>query len=226
MNFEIDEKATIRSILKALRTEGVKTGDVAKAIPGISEKPFRNALKAAGWEFSNQAPKGWHFVGEGEKPLDKSIFDFVNKSSSPKKTNKKVTTGDKYPTPDKINFTDSNIGFTPSNTNDIPNSPIVHEQFTQEEVKMIKEMLKSWQQFAPQGEPQGEPYGGHYALKVDVTPLHDRIKALPQGDKTRKTIVIDKGIAERLDGFCKAERVNKSDILHLALMDFLDKVEK
>lgn len=217
MNFEIDEKATIRSILIALRTEGVKTGDVAKAIPGISEKPFRNALKAAGWEFSNQAPKGWHYVGEGEKPLDKSIFDFVNKSSSRKKSTSQAV--HKPVTP-------SNIDFTDSNTNDVPSSPIVHEQFTQDEIKAIKEMLKSWQQFAPQGEPQGEPYGGHYALTVDVTPVHNRIKALPQGDKTRKTIVIDKGIGERLDEFCKAERVNKSDVLHLALMDFLDGVEK
>ena len=56
--------------------------------------------------------------------------------------------------------------------------------------------------------------------------IHERIKALPQGDKTRKTIVIDKAIGERLDAYCQAEKVNKSDILHLALMDFLDRQEK
>lgn len=219
MNFEVDEKATIRSILIALRTEGVKTGDVAKAIPGISEKPFRNALKVAGYEFRNSGQKGWFFTGVGEEPLNKSIFDYVKRSSSRKKSTIKFTGDD-------IDFIPSKINFTDSNTNDISNSPIVHEQFTQDEIKAIKEMLKSWQQFAPQGEPQGEPYGGHYALTVGITPLHDRIKTLPQGDKTRKTIVIDKGIGERLDGFCKAERVNKSDVLHLALIDFLDKFEK
>ncbi|HER2174458.1 TPA: hypothetical protein VJS59_001682, partial [Streptococcus pyogenes] len=174
----------------------------------------------------NQAPKGWHFVGEGEKPLDKSIFDYVNKSSSRKKNtsqgvHKPVTPSNKEFTGSNEDFTPNNIDFTDSNTNDIPNSPIVHEQFTQDEIKAIKEMLKSWQQLAPQGQPQGEPYGGHYAHAGNLTPVHDRIKALPQGDKTRKTIVIDKGIGERLDEFCKAERVNKSDILHLALMDFL-----
>jgi hypothetical protein len=47
--------------------------------------------------------------------------------------------------------------------------------------------------------------------------LHDRIKWIPQDAKTRKTVVIEKSIGERLDSFCKAERVNKSDVLHLAL---------
>lgn len=209
MNFEIDEKATIRSILKALRTEGVKTGDVAKAIPGISEKPFRNALKSAGFEFSNKAPRGWHYVEEGEQPLDKSIFDYVKRSSSPKKQSSPRVHRQETP---------SNIDFTDSNTNDIPSSPIVHEQFTQDEVRMIKEMLNSWQQVAPQGVP--------YAHEVGVTPIYERIKQLPQGDKTRKTIVIDKTIGNRLDEFCKVEKVNKSDVLHLALKDFLEKFQQ
>ncbi len=50
--------------------------------------------------------------------------------------------------------------------------------------------------------------------------LHDRIKWIPQDAKTRKTVVIEKSICERLDSFCKAERVNKSDVLHLALAGF------
>ena len=50
------------SVLGALSVEGVKTADVAKAIPGISEN--RNALKGC-----NQSPKEGHFVWEGENPL-------------------------------------------------------------------------------------------------------------------------------------------------------------
>ena len=90
MNFNIDEKSTIGSILDALKVEGVKTGDVAKVIKGISEKPLRNALKQAGYEFQNKVPKGWYFIGEGEQPLNHSIFDYVKqgntkvKDSSPK----------------------------------------------------------------------------------------------------------------------------------------------
>lgn len=56
-----------------------------------------------------------------------------------------------------------------------------------------------------------------------VSALHDRIKQIEQDEKTRKTIVLDKQLGERLDKFCKSERVNKSDILHLALMDFLER---
>ena len=128
----VDQKASIRSILEVLAQEGVKTGDVAKQIPGISEKPFRNGLKEAGYEFRNSGQKGWFFIGEGEAPLDKSIFDYV-KPTSPN-----------VHTP----FTQSNKQFTESNNEFANHSPIVHEQFTQDEIHMIKEMLKSWQEVA------------------------------------------------------------------------------
>jgi len=193
----VDQKASIRSILEVLAQEGVKTGDVAKQIPGISEKPFRNALKEAGYEFRNSGQKGWFFIGEGEEPLDKSIFDYV-KSSSPK-----------VHTP----FTQSNKEFTGSNKEFMHHSPAVHEQFTQNEIHMIKKMLKSWQEVTP-------------TTQTNKQNLYNRIKQLPQNDKTRKTIVIDRVIGKRLDEFCEAERINKSDVLHLALADFLEKYEK
>jgi hypothetical protein len=193
----VDQKASIRSILEVLAQEGVKTGDVAKQIPGISEKPFRNALKEAGYEFRNSGQKGWFFIGEGEEPLDKSIFDYVKPSSL------KVHT----------HFTQSNKKLTESNNEFTTNSPIVHEQFTQDEIHMIKEMLKSWQEVTS-------------TTQTNEQSLYSRVKQLSQSDKTRKTIVIDRVIGKRLDGFCEAERINKSDVLHLALADFLEKYEK
>lgn len=193
----VDQKASIRSILEALAQEGVKTGDVAKQIPGISEKPFRNALKEAGYEFRNSGQKGWFFIGEGEEPLDKSIFDYVKSSSL------------KVHTP----FIQSNKKFTESNKKFIYHSPTVHEQFTQDEIHMIKEMIKSWKEVAS-------------TTQSDELSLYDRIKQLPQSDKTRKTIVIDRIIGKRLDKFCETERINKSDVFHLALTDFLEKYEK
>ena len=170
---------------------------MAKQIPGISEKPFRIALKEAGYEFRNSGQKGWFFIGEGEEPLDHSIFHYV-KPSSPK-----VHT----------DFTHSNNKFTESNKEFTNNSPIIHEQFTQDEIHMIKEMLKSWQEVTS-------------TTLTNEQSLYDRIKQLPQSDKTRKTIVIDRVIGKRLDEFCEAERINKSDVLHLALTDFLEKYEK
>jgi hypothetical protein len=193
----VDQKASIRSILEVLAQEGIKTGDVAKQIPGISEKPFRNALKEAGYEFRNSGQKGWFFIGEGEEPLDKSIFDYV-KSNSPK-----VHTA----------FTQSNKMFTESNKEFTNNPPIIHEQFTQDEIHMIKEMLKSWQEVTS-------------TTQTNEQSLYNRVKQLPQSEKTRKTIVIDRVIGKRLDEFCEAERINKSDVLHLALADFLEKYDK
>lgn len=59
-------------------------------------------------------------------------------------------------------------------------------------------------------------------IKMEPT-LHERIKQFPQEEKTRKTIVIDQCIGVRFDAFYEVERLNKSDILHLALVDFMDK---
>lgn len=185
----IDEKASIKSILEAL-AEGNKAEAIAKEVEGISQKPFLNALREAGYSYSNKSPKGWHYVGEGAEPLDKSIFDYVKRSSSPKKSNSPII--------HKV--------FTPSNNEVTVNSPAFHPQFTGDEVSMIKEMLKSWKEAVPVSES-----------------VHDRIKHLPQGDKTRKTIVIDESIGKRLDNFCGIEKVNKSDVLNLALIDFLEK---
>jgi|SRR4051794_8562276 hypothetical protein len=200
----IDQKASIQSILEVLRQEGVKTGDVAKQLPGISEKPFRNALKEAGYEFRNSGQKGWFFIGEGEEPLDKSIFDYV-KSSSPN-IHPSFTQSNKK-------FTESNKKFTESNNEFTHPSPSVHQQFTQDEIHMIKKMLKSWQEVSP-------------TIQTNDSSLYDRVKQLPQSEKTRKTIVIDRVMSKRLDEFCEAERLTKSDVLHLALADFLEKYEK
>lgn len=198
-------KDEIGSLLEALKTDNAEY--VARQIEGLSDKKLRNALKSAGYDYSNKAPKGWHYVGEGEQPLDKSIFDYVKKSSP----NKKSTSQTVHP-----HDTPSNIDFTNSNIEVITDSPIVHQQFTNDEVKLIKEMLFEWQRVATQAhEPKIEP-------QPELT-LHDRIKELPQGDKTRKTIVIDSTIGNQLDEFCKTEKINKSDVLHLAIMDFLEK---
>lgn len=210
MNFQIDERATIGSILNAIRA-GNKAEHIAKAIDGISQKPFLKALKDAGYEYSNKAPKGWHYMGEGAEPIEKSIFDYVNFSSSNvKRTSSKVN---KPSQTVHTEFTLSNAEVASSNIEVIPNSPVIHPQFTRDEISILAEMIHEWKQ-----KKVAEQSGAIQESKQ----LHERIKALPQGDKTRKTIVIDKAIGERLDNYCKAERVNKSDVLHLALMDFLD----
>lgn len=182
----MDETATVRSILAALKDSNVS--DVAKQIDGISKDPLASALNAAGYKYSSATPRGWTFVGDSDEPLEQSIFDFVKPKSSAKKPHSQ-------PVPETVT-TDSHA---------------ILEQFTEDEMLTIKDMLKSWQESAP-------------VIKIEPS-LHERIKQLPQEEKTRKTIVIDQSIGERFDVFCGAERLNKSDILHLALADFMDKFE-
>jgi len=204
---QIDEKATINSILTALRA-GNKAEHIAKAIDGISQKPFLKALKMAGYEYSNKVPKGWHYIGEDPEPVERSIFEYVNFNSTKVNISSPIIHHE---------VTQSNTDVNNSNNEITSHSPVIHPQFTQNEVSMLMEMLYEWQQQKKITEPSEE-------IKVPQQ-VHERIKGLAQSDKTRKTIVIDKGIGDRLDTYCKSERVNKSDILHLAIMDFLNKVE-
>lgn len=228
MNLKFDENISIKSILEALKTEGVKTADVAKQIEGISEKPLRIALKAAGYEFRNKAPKGWHYIGGNPEPLNTSIFEYVKQSNI--KVNKtsqgviKSNTGVNSSNPSmnkgntEVNKTSHDViqGNTEMNKNNTEVSPVIHPQFTRNEIADIVEMLQEWRM-----KKKAEQLG----FEQEPTQVHERIKLLPQEEKTRKTIVIDKNIGDRLDQYCKNEKVNKSDILHLALLDFLDKYE-
>lgn len=194
MRMMIDEKVTIGSIMSALK-EGNKAEEIAKTIDGISQKPLLKALKDAGYVYSNKAPKGWYYVGEGEEPLDKSIFEYV-KSSSPKviRSNTHVKSSSREVIQGNMDVNSS--------------SPVFHPQFTRTELNDLMEMLHEWRS-------RKETVQEH-------TQVHERIKALAKGDKTRKTIVIDEAIAKKLDKYCETERVNKSDVLHLALIDFFN----
>lgn len=210
MNYKLDDNVTIGSILHALRA-GNKAEHIAKEIDGISQKPFLRALKEAGYVYSNKAPKGWHYIGEGVEPINKSIFDYVKPSSSNVKRDSSTVNKPSQTVHKAFTLDETEVAC--SNTDIIQNSPVVHPQFTQNEVSMIMEMLYEWQQMklAKQNE---------YIEESDQ--IYERIKQLPKGDKTRKTIVIDKSIGERLDEYCEVERVNKSDVIHLALLDFLN----
>lgn len=209
---QIDEKATLNSILTALRA-GNKAEHIAKAIDGISQKPFLKALKMAGYEYSNKVPKGWHYIGEDPEPLDKSIFDYVNFNS----TKVNISSPKIHP-----EVTQSNMDVNRSNSEITSYSPVIYPQFTQNEVSMLMEMLHEWQQKKITEQQSEQEQSEKVKTYIQI---HERIKTLPQGDKTRKTIVIDKKIGEQLDSYCKTERVNKSDILHLAIMDFLNRIE-
>ncbi|PEM45146.1 ribbon-helix-helix domain-containing protein [Bacillus toyonensis] len=55
--------------------------------------------------------------------------------------------------------------------------------------------------------------------------LHEEIKCLRRDDRTRKTVILRKEVAKRLDKLSERERFDKSDLLELALEHFLSEYE-
>ncbi|WP_095022258.1 hypothetical protein [Bacillus thuringiensis] len=198
-----DEKLTIQYILERLKS-GEKTSVIAKNIDGISEKRLRQALKDAGYFFKNTGDKGWHFEGNGEEPKDKNIFDYVKKTS-PQKTQSNTNVNKS-----NTNTKESNSKVNTSNMN--ANTSNLY--FTQEEIAELKSIIK--ERKTKELKPN----------KTPNQPLYERIKEIKPNKKTRKTIVIDTILGKQLDDFCNGERVKKSDIIHLALTDFLGKYQK
>jgi predicted transcriptional regulator len=64
---------------------------------------------------------------------------------------------------------------------------------------------------------------GATTIEVDDT-LHSRIIQLdPDAKRTRKTVFLNEEVSSQLDGFSKRNRVNNSDIVELAVMDFIER---
>lgn len=91
------------------------------------------------------------------------------------------------------------------------------EPFTGSEIRMLREFIQEWQ--------KGQQKGSRTPQNASQETLHDRIKVIPNETKKRKTIVINKSASDRLDRFAQANRVDKQDVLFLAIMDFIDRYE-
>jgi hypothetical protein len=74
-----------------------------------------------------------------------------------------------------------------------------NHEFTKEEIVFLKEWVKEWQS---RNDNAGEP-------------------ALPQpGNKVRKTFHINEDYIAQIDDFAQKHRLNKSDVVHMALHKF------
>src|SRR5690606_24209547 len=136
---------------------------------------------------------GWHYVGVGEEPLDKSIFDYVKQGNLQVK--RKLTKVHTDMSECEQGMIGSELDMHRGELAVTSSSSVVPMQFTSNEVGLILEMLQEWRK-----------------SKEDMNVLeakpsvHERVKRIPQGEKTRKTIVIDKTIGARLDVFCEQAR--------------------
>ncbi|MEN3773022.1 hypothetical protein [Priestia megaterium] len=88
-----------------------------------------------------------------------------------------------------------------------------YNALTQDEISTLRAIIKQYNETAT-------------TLEVDNN-LHSRIIQLEADDKpTRKTVFLNKEVASQLDDFAKRNRVNNSDIVELALLDFIAKYSK
>ena len=55
--------------------------------------------------------------------------------------------------------------------------------------------------------------------------LYERTRSLDKGSNTRKTYVIDEAVATRFDAIAERTNLDKSQLLTLALLDFINKYE-
>lgn len=187
-------------IVARLNDERLNADVVAKEL-GLSVKPFRNALKSLGYEYS-QRTKQWAFTSEGDEPAGIDINELI--------TNNKRRTS-------------SNASKPSDNTNTAPRrkktaTKDAEAPFTAEEVRAIRELL---------GRPN-VVHGEQQSVTPGLDDVHTRIVGLnPERKTSRKTIFISEDVAEQYDSFAKRNRINnKSDIVELALIDFMNKYNK
>lgn len=218
----IDKKETryaymmIKDVLKELET--TKSAALAKEI-GVGEKKLREGLRAAGYAYRNSGDTGWYFVGEGEQPLEKAIHDYV-----PKRT--------------------TNINRKPKvqGTNKVTPKEEVNNVLTPHEVSVLRDVVNEWETVKEvvnkvSASGKGRVPGGLEGYFRDFSksepsqqPIHSinelyvRVKQeIEPQKKMRKTLNINSGVGTALDDFAAKHKLDKQDIIELALFDFFEK---
>ncbi|PFL11110.1 hypothetical protein COJ07_30995 [Bacillus cereus] len=188
----------IGDVLKALVT--TKSAVLAKEI-GIGEKKLRDTLRSLGYEYRNSGDKGWHFVGEGDQPLERDIQDFVNV----RKTREKR----------KVNV---------QRTIDVSTKDEMHNALTPREVSTLRDMINEWETIKDAINTVATTREGVIETSHTINDLYIRVKQeIEPQKKMRKTLNVNEGVGKALDEFAAKFRLDKQDIVELALYDLFAK---
>ncbi|MFJ7747508.1 hypothetical protein [Peribacillus sp. NPDC097295] len=194
----------IKEVMEHLSVKGNTIAKIAKDKVGLGEKKLKNALHSAGYEYKNQAPKGWYYAGEGDEPLYQSVFDFIE----PKNVSiiRPFYVNESSPMNSQKDELD-----VKSVRNECERS--VHTDFTPEESAILKELIKAF----ILDEKKKEDMVGNRDF------LYQRIISLGKGEKVRKTIVINEEVGALLDKFADQQMLKKSDLMEIAIVDLVNK---
>lgn len=191
----------IGDVLKALVT--TKSAVLAKEI-GIGEKKLRDTLRSVGYEYRNSGDKGWHFVGEGDQPLERDIQDFINvrKTRVQRKDNVQRTV--------KVSTED-----------EIYNALMPHE------VSALRDMINEWGTVKDAINTVATTREGVIETSHSINDLYIRVKQeIEPQKKMRKTLNVNEGVGKALDEFAEKFRIDKQDIVEIALYDLFAKYGK
>lgn len=194
----------IGEVLDALATPGNTVARVAKEQAGIGEKRLRMILNTAGYEFRNKGQKGWFYIGEGQEPLEKDLSDYITVSNK--------TVQSTAPISNKRQVIYSRSDLAKNHKDDQVNDTLGQSQFTKEELTTLKEMIQEYIQ--------------EKRNQTSRDRLHIRIMKLKKEEQIRKTVVMSESVAKKFDDFAEKMKFNKSDILELALIDFISSYDQ
>lgn len=178
--------------------KGEKLRGIAIVI-GVNVSTLQRKMKDLGYIFDN-AKKKWVYNNvDIPEPLEKNIMDMVklSKKSDVDSSHKVIR--------DNAKATKGEMKEKQGNT--VKESEVL----TSEDIADLQEMLLFWR------------IDRERTIKHKT--LHEEIKALRRDDRTRKTVILSKEVAKRLDKLSERERFDKSDLLELALEHFLSEYE-
>jgi hypothetical protein len=170
--------------------DGDVVSDVAQEL-NISKDTLNRRLKNWGYEWDNSAKKRI-YKGNEPEPLEVEMTEVI-KGNKP--GNLEVVIGNNGAAKSDTKMEQNRLVQKQGNKQVITGNP----EFTKEEIVLLKEWAREWQN---RNDNVNQP-------------------ALPRpGNKVRKTFHIDEDYIAQIDDFSQKHRLNKSDVVHMALHKF------
>ena len=210
---------TLRDILELLNSKGWNKAKIAKEHLTFGEKKLASVLDDLGFVFSNSGQKGWSYVGD-ELFLDDSIYNFV--SSRTQKNVKELTGTQKNvqeplqeisATIEESLRTEKNVHEPRkerTRTQKNSDEPLRTQTFSKEEIAILKMIIQ---------ERQKNAHELHEETIYDL--INTKVKK--DVEATRSSFNLSNTTIERLNEFAKDNKLQKQDIVELALIQLLNR---
>ena len=194
--------SSLKDIVNALNETNENIETLSRKM-SLRNGQLSKVLKFVGFEYKKQK---WIFNGD-----DRSLMDLSFKQLQIQLSNNGNTDNTSSNNSNKGNSSNNNI--TKSNKRNTDNTSNTYSLFTPAEVQALKELAQSHIQ---------KQFIADTSKHSDITILN-RVQALQPNGTDRKTFVIDRDLIKQFDVFCHENRLKKSDVISIALVDLLEK---